>query len=206
MRDATVIYNCRMNYIESSMCSLWDSEESSLDRCPPSLRTQLRKKWWNGKYKGECFCCGKIKELDDIQVGRIKAGFEGGKYTLSNCRLVCRSCNGNMSTRNMKTYMKEIFPERYTKYFGKDTETSKVKTALKSFSLAKLKYLAKENRINVKGRTEEDFLVVRQVAPSKEQFVKALSKLTQEKIDSDLKKMPKPEKKKKRKKRTSDYW
>jgi hypothetical protein len=92
-------------------------------RCPATMRNKIRKRWWGDKIVGSCFCCGRSSlHFEDAQVGRIKAGASGGKYTPDNCRLICGECNRGMSKTNMKVYMKRNFPERYKRLFPK-TET-----------------------------------------------------------------------------------
>ena len=86
---------------------------------------------------------------------------------------------------------------------GKEPAETRTKNELKTLSLSDLKYLAKKYRITVKGTTEEGLFSSYRIAPSKRQYINALSKLSQEKIDSALKNKPPPEKKKK-KRRNSD--
>ena len=95
--------------------------KSASGGCPDGIRTRLRKTYWKGEYKGPCFCCGRQKNWDDIQMGRIKAG---GKYSIKNTRIICRTCNLNMGRTNMKTYMRETYPKRYEKYFGHSTDST----------------------------------------------------------------------------------
>ncbi len=90
--------------------------------CPKTIRDQLRVKWWKGKYEGPCFCCGRKLSYEHIEAGRIKAG---GKYTVPNTRLICKTCNRGMGKTNLKIYMKRNFPERYVRFFPKKVGGSK---------------------------------------------------------------------------------
>lgn len=92
----------------------------SRKKCPPHLKTAIRNRWWGDKLNGNCFCCGRKLHYDDADAGHIKATSKGGEWSPDNCRLICRQCNGGMRTQNMKTYMKNHYPERYKKYFPKD--------------------------------------------------------------------------------------
>ncbi|MEK6943521.1 MAG: hypothetical protein AABX00_05650 [Nanoarchaeota archaeon] len=89
--------------------------------CPKTIRDQLRVKWWKGNYGGTCFCCGRKLSWEHHEAGRIKAG---GRYTVPNTRLICKTCNRGMGKQNLKIYMKRNFLDRYNKYFPK-TEKSK---------------------------------------------------------------------------------
>lgn len=91
--------------------------------CPKTIRDQLRVKWWKGKYEGSCFCCGRKISYEHVEAGRIKAG---GKYSVPNTRLICKTCNRGMGKTNLKVYMKRNYPERYTKYFPK-SEIKKIR-------------------------------------------------------------------------------
>lgn len=90
-------------------------------KCPPHLKSAIRRRWWNDQIEGECFCCGRKLHYDDADVGHIKAASKGGEWAPDNCRLICRQCNGGMRTKNMKIYMRQHYPERYNKLFPKDT-------------------------------------------------------------------------------------
>ena len=79
-----------------------------------TIRDQLRVKWWKGKYEGPCFCCGRKISYEHVECGRIKAG---GKYSVPNTRLICKTCNRGMGKTNLKIYMRRNFPERYKRYF-----------------------------------------------------------------------------------------
>ena len=149
--------------------------------------------WERAKHK--CEACRKQIDFTEMQVGHKTAYSKGGSTTLRNSACLCYKCNKLQGTDSWNTFLKKM---------GKESESTKSKKALKTLSLAQLKFLAKENKIKVKGRTVQELFSSRTAAPSKKQYVNALSKLTQDKIDSTLKKMPEPTIKKK--KRKSDSW
>ncbi len=111
--------------------NLWGPSSNSKKSCPKTIRDQLRVKWWKGKYEGPCFCCGRKISYEHIESGRIKAG---GKYSVPNTRLICKTCNRGMGKQNLKIYMKRNYPERYKKFFPKDIRTGKKPTKRKSSS------------------------------------------------------------------------
>lgn len=91
---------------------------SKRSKCPPHLRTSIRRRWWgDNSLKGQCFVCGRSLHYDDADVGHIKASSKGGAWAPENCRLICRQCNSGMGSKNMKSYMKSHYPERYKKFF-----------------------------------------------------------------------------------------
>ncbi|MBI3033892.1 hypothetical protein HYY72_01930, partial [Candidatus Woesearchaeota archaeon] len=98
---------------------LWLGSSKSKPSCPKTIRDQLRVKWWKGKYEGSCFCCGRKLSYEHVEAGRIKAG---GKYTIPNTRLICKTCNRGMGKTNLKVYVKRNYPERYEKYFDEDVK------------------------------------------------------------------------------------
>jgi hypothetical protein len=169
---------------------MWDDE--------PGKRTLgIRERqilWERANHK--CEVCGKKIDFTEIQVGHKTAYSKGGSTTLRNSACLCYRCNKLQGTDSWNTFLKKM---------GKETGESKTKNFLKTLSLPKLKYLTKKYNITVKGKSEEGLFSNNQVAPSKKQYIKALSKLSQEKIDLALKRMPQSEKKNKRKKRSFDW-
>lgn len=90
--------------------------------CPKTVRDQLRVRWWKGKYEGPCFVHGGKISYEHVECGRIKAG---GKYSVPNTRLICKTCNRGMGKQNLKIYMRRNYPERYNKYFPKTEKPTK---------------------------------------------------------------------------------
>ncbi len=116
------------NPFEIKPINIWRPASSSKKSCPKTIRDQLRVKWWKGKYEGPCFCCGRKISYEHVEAGRIKAG---GKYSVPNTRLICKTCNRGMGKQNLKIYMKRNYPERYKKFFPKDIKTGKKPTKRK---------------------------------------------------------------------------
>lgn len=108
--------------IDVNFKSLYGLKSNSKKSCPKTIRDQLRVKWWNGKYEGSCFCCGRKISYEHVECGRVKAG---GKYSVPNTRLICKTCNRGMGRTNLKIYMKRNFPERYHKYFPSTEKPTK---------------------------------------------------------------------------------
>ena len=171
------------------MCSLFSDEPTKR-----TLGVRDKQILWE-RVNHKCEACGKQIDFTEMQVGHKTAYSKGGSTTLRNSACLCYKCNKLQGTDSWSIFLRKM---------GKEPEGSKTKKSLKSLNLTQLKYLAKVNNISVKGRTKQNLFSTHRVAPSKTQYINAQSKLPQSKTDSDLKKMPAPEKKKKRRK-SSDY-
>jgi hypothetical protein len=152
--------------------------------------------------KGVCRVCNEKVDPFNFEVGHDIAHSKGGKLTLQNAILLCSLYNKSMRTLSLKQMRKQLgLPEPVT-------EQEKVKKALNKLSMKELKYLAKVHGIRLKGKTEESLFSSTTLAPTKSQYIKALSKeVTEDKIKEELANLPKPEPKKKRRKRaTSSFF
>ena len=139
--------------------------------------------------KRKCKACGKVLDFDEMQVGHKTAASKGGRATLRNCVCICFRCNKLQGTDNWMTFLKKI---------GK-AEVSDSKDLLKNLNMEKLKFLAKNHNIKVKGRVEEGIFRNHQKSPSKMQYVNALYKIiSTNDIKSELKQMPEKKKKKRK--------
>jgi hypothetical protein len=161
--------------------------------------TKALKKIVYQRDKGKCRVCGADVDPFNFEIGHNIAHSKGGKLTLKNAILLCSSCNKSMRTLTLK----EV---RATLGLPKSPE-EETKTTLQKLSLRELKYLAKNHRIKLKSRTVEDLFTTTKVAPTKRQYVNALAKeLTEKQVNEEIKNMPKPERKKKRKGRNDSFW
>lgn len=76
-------------------------------KIPASLRVNV----WNKRFDrtvGKCYCCEKEMSVHDFECGHIMSVRNGGKNTIDNLEVVCRTCNLNMGTIDMNLY-KELF-------------------------------------------------------------------------------------------------
>lgn len=124
---------------------VYGSGSKSKKKCSSTMRNKVRKKYWGeNKWKGECFCCGKLIQWGtECHAGRIKAGACGGEYTIPNTRLVCSECNDGMHKTNMKVYMKKNFPERYKAKFGEEEKQNQESMVIIGKKLKKKKHSRK---------------------------------------------------------------
>jgi hypothetical protein len=135
--------------IKSMGSILYGTAGKSSRQIPAHFKDQLRKRDWKGKYAGECFCCGEKLKFDVAQMGHVRARSKGGSIDFSNLRLICGICNRGMHNKNMKAYMKKMYPDRYLKFFGKEENLGSKKDKPKKKSKRKsggISYLARKRR------------------------------------------------------------
>ena len=90
------------------------------------------------------------------------------------------------------------------KKLGKSSPVNEAKDVLKTLTVAQLKELAKMHKVTVRGKKEQDWYGTTTKAPTKTQYITAISKkVTPEDIKSSIKNIPAPEKRKR--KRKSSY-
>lgn len=97
---------------------------------PLNIKNQLRIVQWGGKQEGFCFCCGRELSFDSAETGKIKPGT---KYSISNARLICKTCNKGIGKKKLRVYMKKNFPKRYETYFRKKQTRKTLKIKAKRF-------------------------------------------------------------------------
>ena len=148
--------------------------------------------------KGFCRVCSERVDPFNFEIGHDLAHSKGGKLTLQNAILICSLCNKSMRTLSLKQMRKQLgLPEP-------ESAIDNAKKSLNKLSLKELKYLAKIKEIKPKGRVSESLFSSTTIAPSKRQYVIALSiKLTEDEIKVNLARMPIPEPKKKRRAKRS---
>jgi hypothetical protein len=162
-----------------------------------SKPTQALKKMIYIRDKGVCKLCNERVDPFSFEVGHDLAHSKGGKLDLQNAILLCSLCNKSMRTLSLKQARKAL---------GIKSPENDSKKALKKLSMKELKFLAKNHRIKLKGKISEGFLSSTTLAPTKAQYVNALAKeLNSEQITEEVKNVPKPEPKKKRRKKNDSY-
>lgn len=167
----------------------WDDEKRSVPKAV------LKKMVWN-RDKGICRFCGNRVHPMEVEIGHNRAYSKGGKLTFQNALLLHPACNRSMRTLTLKQARRSI---------GLDAPDDQTRTALKALKISQLRFLAKKHGMKVKGRIEEGWLSDERHPPSKTKFVNALAKVVKaESIEAELKEMPAP--KKRRKRRESSWW
>jgi hypothetical protein len=160
--------------------ALWDEDK------PVKRTLGIRDKqilYERAHHKCENPTCGKQIEFSEMQVGHKKAFSKGGGTTLKNSVALCYRCNKLQGTDNWEIFLKKQ---------GIDVPVDGVRQLLKKLSLSELKFLAAKHGIKLKGIFVEGGLFssdYRQ-APSKNHYVKALTKVISENdVKSDLSEM-----------------
>ena len=150
--------------------SLWGDDEPKRK----SVSKFLRKAVWD-RDGGKCQLCGKPADPFNFDLAHNRAHARGGRLTLANTYVAHPSCNRSIGTHTKKSALRQV---------GIETPEDRVRRKLNGMSLPKLKELAKQNGVKVKGRVEENWLWGDQrKPPTKRQFVGKLVKILK---DDDL--------------------
>jgi len=147
--------------------SLWGDDEPKRK----SVSKFLRKAVWD-RDGGKCQLCGKPADSFNFDLAHNRAHARGGKLTLANTYVAHPSCNRSIGTLTKKSALRQV---------GIETPEDRVRRKLNGMSLPKLKDLAKQKGVKVKGRVEENWLWGDQrKPPTKRQFVSKLIKILKE--------------------------
>ena len=162
------------------LTGLWDGEKPV--KCTLGIRDR-QILYQRSHHKCENPACGNEIEFSEMQVGHKKAYSKGGGTTLRNSVALCWRCNKLQGTDNWEVFLKKQ---------GVTVHVDGVKQLLKKLSLSELKFLAAKHGVKLKGIFVEGGLFssdYRQ-APSKNQYVKALTRVVSESdVKSDLSEM-----------------
>lgn len=77
--------------------------------CPKSLKEALWRQYFGEEYHGECYVCHAKIALTNFEVGHNEPFKEGGEWTISNLRPLCRTCNRSMGTETVENFKKKHF-------------------------------------------------------------------------------------------------
>lgn len=73
-----------------------------------SIPTSVKKKLWidyNGKkYKGACFVCKEIIDINNFEAGHVIPASQNGSDNIRNLRPICKSCNRSMGNMNLNDF------------------------------------------------------------------------------------------------------
>jgi len=159
-----------------------------------TLRNRDRQILWK-RAGGKCEACDKPISYLDMQVGHKTAYSKGGSTSLRNSVCLCYTCNKLQGTDSYSVFLKKL---------GKSSPSNEAKDILKTLTVAQLKELAKMHKVTVRGKKVDDWLGTTVKPPKKAQYISAISKkVSLEDINSSIKNIPAPVKKKK--KRRSNY-
>ena len=94
-------------------CKEADLELHQIAHVPSNYRERiskhLRRKVWvkrdNHDLHGTCMCCKAQVTYDDFECGHVHPVFYGGLTDVHNLEPICRPCNQDMGTQNLKEYV-----------------------------------------------------------------------------------------------------
>ena len=166
---------------------------------PKRTLTQKGRQALHKRAKGRCEnpACNRKINIDIMAVGHKKAWSKGGRTIFSNLVCLCLDCNKRQGTDSWAIFLRKQ---------GVEDPKVKLKKALNSLKIIKLKALAKKHHVKITGQIVENFFDSYRKAPTKRQYVNKLSGIvTLKELSSLPKETPKPVKKKKRRK-SDDFW
>ncbi|HLC95996.1 MAG TPA: HNH endonuclease signature motif containing protein [Candidatus Nanoarchaeia archaeon] len=83
--------------------------------CPKAVKETVWRRYNGNRMHGKCYVCKCPVPFTNFEVGHNKAHSSGGKWSVGNCRPICRSCNRSMGKMSIEAFKK--------KYFTKGTKT-----------------------------------------------------------------------------------
>lgn len=78
-----------------------------------SIPSSVKKRLWitfNGKkYKGPCYVCKEIIDINNFEAGHVIPASKGGSDNISNLRPICKSCNRSMGDMNLNEFKRTYY-------------------------------------------------------------------------------------------------
>lgn len=93
--------------------------------CPKAVKETVWKKYIGNKMNGKCYVCSCPITYTNFEVGHNKAHSKGGKWSVLNCRPVCRTCNRSMGSMSIEAFKKKYFTKKPTKRTTKKRPTKR---------------------------------------------------------------------------------
>jgi hypothetical protein len=143
----------------------------------------------------KCQSCGNLIDYNEMQVGHKTAWSRGGTTTLRNSVCLCYGCNKRQGTDGWGKFQRKL---------GNQSASGRAIQGLNSLSLSQLRQLSRKHGLTVKGIIVEDFFSSYRAAPTKKQYINALSKVVSNSDIGSAKRRAKPAKKRRR--RHSSSW
>jgi len=151
----------------------------------------------NAKGRCENPACGKKIDFDEMQVGHKTAWSKGGRTTIKSCLCLCYRCNKLQGTDSWATFLRKQ---------GVEDPKARLKKLLQGLSIKQLKFLADKHQLKVKGQVVETFFDSYKRAPTKSQYINKLAGIVTEKEISSVPKETVKTAKKKKRKKSEDFW
>ena len=170
---------------------------------PPSVKREVYDRCGGRCENPECRTKDHVMQPKEGDFHHIRTPSK--KPTAKTVRFYCPNCHRKAHERKTKTVRGFFVDEKVSVLKRKDLgrhDISDSKSLLKNLTVVQLKELAKMHKVTVKGKKEEDWLGTTVKPPTKAQYITAISKKVSPKdLTSSIKKIPTPEKKKKKRRR-----
>lgn len=118
---------------------VWGPKSSSRRSCPKAVKETVWRKYNGNRMAGKCYVCGAPTSFTSFEVGHNRAHALGGKWTVSNCRPICRSCNRSMGRGSIEAFKKKHFSKKRPKKQIKKRKRRKPQVDILGFPKVKFK-------------------------------------------------------------------
>ena len=97
--------------------------------CPQAVKEAVWRKYFENNMDGSCYVCKKNISFTDFEVGHNSPASRGGKWTVTNTRPLCRTCNRSMGDKmTVEAFKKKYFSTKPKSVTSKNKNTSKLKS------------------------------------------------------------------------------
>ncbi len=104
------------------------STSKSRGSCPKAVKETVWRKYNGNRMNGKCYVCKSSIAFTSFEVGHNKAFSKGGKWTVTNCRPICRACNRSMGSMTIESFKKKHFTKTTKKQHTKRKTTRRKPT------------------------------------------------------------------------------
>lgn len=71
---------------------------------PTKIREAVWRTYYGADYEHPCFICQRMLTIDSFDCGHVIPHANGGPATIENLRPICKQCNGEMRTVDMRIF------------------------------------------------------------------------------------------------------
>ena len=104
------------------------SASKSRGSCPKAVKETVWRKYNGNRMNGKCYVCKNPVSFTNFEVGHNRAFSKGGKWTVTNCRPICRACNRSMGSTTIESFKKKHFTKTTKKKSTKRRTTRRKST------------------------------------------------------------------------------
>jgi len=77
--------------------------------CPKAVKEAVWRKYNGNRMTGKCYVCKAPIKFTNFEVGHNRARSKGGKWSVTNCRPICRTCNRSMGAMTIEAFKNKYF-------------------------------------------------------------------------------------------------